>query len=66
MHKIFEFFLIVSLVILWWIAEWGIVSMAINNYAADSQLRECSIYILIVISILILLYYKPQLIKHWL
>ena len=64
MHKLFELFFILSLVILWWIAEWGIISIAIENYAGDSQARELSIHIGIIISILVFLYLNPHLIKH--
>lgn len=64
MHKLFELFFVLSLIILWWIAEWGIISIAIENYAADSQARELSIYIGILTIILILLYFQPHLTKH--
>lgn len=64
MHKLFELFFVLSLIILWWIAEWGIISIAIQNYAADSQDREISIYIGILVIILILLYFQPHLTKH--
>lgn len=64
MKNIVEFFLLITLVILWWIAEWGIVSMAINKYADKSELRELYVYISILLTILLLLYFKPHLIKH--
>ena len=64
MKNIVEFFLLISLVILWWIAEWGIVTMAINKYADKSEQRELSAYFMILVTILVVLYCKPHLIKH--
>ena len=64
MHKLFEMFFVLTLVIFWWVAEWGIIAIAIDNYAGDSQIRDLSIYIGILSIILILLYFQPNLTQH--
>lgn len=64
MHITVKFFFIVSLIILWWIAEWGAIAMIIEHYSDDSKLREFSIYLGILGSILLLMHYEPRLMKH--
>ena len=64
MKKIIEFFLLITLVILWWIAEWGIITIAINKYSNKSELVELSIYTTILLAILLLLYFNQKLMRH--
>jgi hypothetical protein len=64
MHITLKFFFIISLIILWWIAEWGAITMIIDHYSDDSKLREFSIYLGILGSILLIMHYEPRLMKH--
>ena len=64
MHITLRFFFILSLILLWWVAEWGIITMIIEEYTEHSKLREFSIYVGIMVSILLIVHFEPRLMKH--
>lgn len=64
MHVTLRFFCILSLILLWWVAEWNIILLIVEHYADDSKLREFSIYIGILVTILLLMHFEPGLMRH--
>jgi hypothetical protein len=54
--------LLITLVILWWIAVWGFFDMAILHM---SRFEKMIVYGLIIITMIMLLQAQPELLEHF-
>jgi hypothetical protein len=54
--------LLITLVILWWIAVWGLFDMAILHM---TRFEKMMVYGALIISIVVLLQTNPELLEHF-
>ena len=55
----------VTLIQLWWIAVWGIAYIAIEYLCGKSKTRELFIYFLFITVVLVTIFLKPDIIRHF-
>lgn len=54
--------LLITVVILWWIAVWGFFDMAIHHM---SRFEKMAIYGFMLLSIILLIQVNPELLEHF-
>jgi len=57
--------LISTLVIIWWIAIWGLIDIFLKHTLGNSTKNYVSAYSLMVLSILIIAYEYPSLLENF-
>jgi len=60
----FHFLLVLTLIQFWWIAIWGLAYIAIELIAGPSKMIECSIYVLMLIFTVIVIYKNPKMLDR--
>jgi hypothetical protein len=57
--------LVSSLVILWWIAIWGLVDIFLKHFIGDNKKYYIFAYLSMVFTVLILVYTYPNLLESF-
>jgi hypothetical protein len=52
------------LLILWWVAVWGIANTVINLLFKGDTLKELGVYILIVTFVLLIIFVHPEFVQR--
>lgn len=56
-----HFLLVLTLIQFWWIAIWGLAYIFIGYVAGPSKLIECSIYVLMLLFTVLVIYKNPNM-----
>jgi hypothetical protein len=55
---------IITLLQLWWVAVWGICYLVIERVVGKCKVSELYLYVGIMVTIYIILYANPDLLRH--
>jgi len=63
--KIIYVLMIGVLIVIWWVGIWGLIETGVHYYARNSIPRALAIYSLLVTIVIIVIFYNPVIVDHF-